>query len=728
MNMNRREFLAATAAAGAAAILQGNGRAASGNDFSGMEIKNGRMKLTLHPRTGSIARIEDTATGRSLLDGFSCGRSDGRLFRLIVPREMWWSCYADSHEQRPPEVKRNGDALTLRYANLAAHDEAEGAGITAEVTIQPSERPDEILFSLQIKNEGRREINEVRFPWLGGWTGEGQGGPWRFVHGGNGEFDPLAILRFDNRGLGGNAAGEPQRKGMLYPRHLYLPWADLSGPEGGLSYIVYMNRPINSMLSIENLARYQRGTRLAWGWAFSALMRPGETWSSPPVGLAVHRGDWHETADRFRAWYEPRIRFAAGKAAQGSMIGFQDVFFRGFDGTPIRPFKDLPRVAAIARKYGVRHLAVWDYLSMGNYSKQSPCDLLDYNEKEKELLKRVLRQAKAEGSNVSALFNFRHPCVAKVFRDPELQDRIQRRHDGTPRTENWTVSHNHAASFVPQMGPESYVYSPFSAAHRERVMRLTRDYIDLGYTSMFYDQPFEYFPDYGAFKHGGRPEETHAAAIEIIRDVRALLQARDPKALVIGEECCLFGSQWVDLWMSWSNSVASAIPSASMTHYSIPHTMLSWIVDSEPEQAAIGFALGFYLCLGVHGNEGTLEDEPALAAQVGNLAQLRKRVAERTVHARFNDTRGLQIKKSSDSMLAFSYDSPKGPAVIVAAPKTAGTIELALDRGAFAAPGDTKNGRVLCSGGKKRRRAATGRCFALRQTRSPYGSPEIQLM
>ena len=95
---------------------------------------------------------------------------------------------------------------------------------------------------------------------------------------------------------------------------------------------------------------------------------------------------------------------------------------------------------------------------------------------------------------------------------------------------------------------------------------------------------------------------------------------------------------------------------------------------------------GLYLCLCTHGIEGTLDDEPAFAEHVAALARLRKKCAERTVHARFNHTRGIEVK-TSNGLVAYSYDGEKGPAVIATAPGKAkrGTVTVNCDM--FAARG-----------------------------------------
>ncbi len=630
----------------------------------------------------------DTRSGLVHLDALGGGCSDGRLFRVNVPSDTWSSRYADSHAQATVELTREKDGLRLWYPDLVVAT-GETHGVSAEVRVTPSPAADEALFTLRLENDGPTEINEVRFPWVGGWTGYGGKGLDRMALGAHNFFDPHSFPT----PVGNTYALNDQRRKFLYPVNLFAPWLDVSGPIGGLSYLNYMSRPENGCISIENLAGYGSGLRLAFGWAHFIVLRAGETWTSPPVGLAVHDGDWHDTADRYRRWFETQYPPDLSRRSLRAMIGFQNVFFRGFDGSPIRSLDEIPRVAAIGREYGVEHLCVWDSLTLGNYANKGARDLTDYPAAERAVLSEGLKQAEAEGTYTSALINFRHPNVRLHLPDPTVQRQIQRRYDGTARTENWSGSHHHAGLPTQHLGPESYVFSPFSEAHQERVMRLTREYLNLGYTAMFYDQPFESYPDYAFLQQGHRPAHTHHAAIQLIARVRELLLRNDPNAIIIGEECDVFATPWVDMWMSWSISVPAVAASVAMTHYSIPHTMLSWVVDREPERAALAFATGMYLCLMIHGGEGTLDDEPSLAHLVRTLGELRKATAERTVQARFVDCRGLTID-ADEGFVAHSYDGPAGPAVIVAAPGAAANGRVQVDRSAFSAPGDSADGQL----------------------------------
>ena len=145
--------------------------------------------------------------------------------------------------------------------------------------------------------------------------------------------------------------------------------------------------------------------------------------------------------------------------------------------------------------------------------------------------------------------------------------------------------------------------------------------------------------------------------------------AGDPDAIIIGEECDIFAPM-VDLWMSWSFALPSAAERLALIRYGVPHAMLSWTIDHEPERAALAFAMGMHLCLMVHGGEGTLADAPELAALTARLAALRTATADRTTAARFTDRLGLSID-GDEGLVAFSYEGPAGPAVIAAAPGAA---------------------------------------------------------
>jgi hypothetical protein len=257
-------------------------------------------------------------------------------------------------------------------------------------------------------------------------------------------------------------------------------------------------------------------------------------------------------------------------------------------------------------------------------------------------------------------------------------------------------NHNFGDIWSKHVGPESYVFSPFSAAHQERILRLTRDYLDLGYSSIFYDQPFEYQPDYSRNEHDPTPNATHHAALQLVSQVRRLLLEQDSQAVVIGEESDIHATPYIDQWMSWSIAGPSStlLERLALMRYSMPHTILSWVVDHEPERTTHAFAMGMQLCLMVHGGEATLEDEPQFGQYVAALAALRKATAERTVMARFVGRNGLTVD-GDENFVAWGYESDAGPAVIVASPGRAAKGRVTVERDAFRVSGRPAEGAVF---------------------------------
>lgn len=653
-----------------------------------MELRHGRTALTIDCGTGSILRIADVETGQVHIDAGRDGRADGRLFRLVAPHGMWWACYADSQDQPNVSCTRSDGGVTLAYPGLKAADgTVTGIGVT--VDIRPARNPDEFALTMRVDNRGDRTVIDAAFPLIGGWHETSADD--RFALGANSFLQPRSL----SPPAGNNYARNGRRGAWFYPVELCCPWVDASKPGGGLSYINYMTEGRNGRFWIDNLAGYGDDFRLMFGWSHMDVIHPGESWTSPVMALGVHAGDWRVTADRYGDWFDALYPPDYSRPEVRSRIGFQNVFFRGFDGTPVRPLDTVPQVASDGRRHGVDMLCVWDTLTLGNYARHDPHDLTDYPQAEREQLQRGLRQAESDGTSTCALTNFRHPNVALHLPEPDLSKQIQHRYTGTVRTENWTANHTFGDLWARHIGPESFVFSPFSATHRERVLRLTGEYQDLGYTSMFYDQPFEVHPDYGFVDRGHRPDATHRDALALVGDVREKLLSRDGNTVVIGEECDIHGTRYIDQWMSWSISEPSPalLERMLMMRYSIPHTIISWVVDHQPERATVAFAMGMQLCLMVHGGEGTLADEPAFAEHVRALSELRKKTADRTVMARFRGHDGLTID-GDEAFLAFAYESASGPAVIAAAWGAEAKGRVTVNRGTFAAAGEPERGRI----------------------------------
>lgn len=655
-----------------------------------MELTSGITRMAIDEKSGSIVLLKNIRTGYAHIDGRNDRRHIGGLFRVISPSKIWSAREADSEDQRPPMATMQGNVLTLRYSELLVKGEA--TGISAEVKIWPEVDTGEIRFQIKVVNKGREDVTGIQGPSLGGWKAAGGIDMYRMM------YSPFIDIKHPGRlpafQYGTTYLRVHQQICVQCPAGAVMPWLDLSGPGGGISYINWTERPRNGAFFHENMAGYEPGLSLRFGWCHHGLVRPGEEWVSSIVGISVHDGDWRETADRYSRWVDTWFTPPPTPLSLKRSIGYQNVMFRDFNGRPVRDLADIPAAAAAGRRYGVKHLSVWDYMTLGNYSKHTSEDLLDYSDRDRATILKGLSQAKAEGTACSALINFR--LASQLTRNYDEKE-IAKTYFGLP--------HNMAVPVAPLNKMYAWL-SPFSRSYRERILRQTLEYMELGYNAMFFDQPFAQVPDYSHSNIGCQPEDTHAVLGAMIREMRALLHKSDQNAYMIGELCDPFHSRYIDLWMAWHGAGEPALN----VSYAIPQTMNSWVVansltrDIEGRmvtdalsQASFGFAAGLQLCFLLNGGEATLDDLPELGAHVKQLADLREATAQRTTMARFRGPRGIAVE--GDGLLAYAFDSAAGPAVTVTALDSGANGKVKVDRKMFSAPGNPDCGRVCRLGG-----------------------------
>jgi hypothetical protein len=99
---------------------------------------------------------------------------------------------------------------------------------------------------------------------------------------------------------------------LEYPARASMQWFDYSGSGRGLYLASYDQSLAFTRL---NFGRAPvTGSTAMWLSKFP-FVASGSDWSSPPLALGVHDGDWHWSADRYREWIEswiPKPQVASG--------------------------------------------------------------------------------------------------------------------------------------------------------------------------------------------------------------------------------------------------------------------------------------------------------------------------------------------------------------------------------------------------------------------------------
>jgi hypothetical protein len=432
-------------------------------------------------------------------------------------------------------------------------------------------------------------------------------------------------------------------------------------------------------------------------------VKQGRSWTSPPIGIRVRDGDWHDTAERYYGWFHEHVGVSLRQPdSLRRSIGFQNVVLRNFDGTFHNAPETLPEHARAGKTYGVDHLAVWDAMSLGNYALYDPdLDLFDYTDAERTALREAICRAKEAGVTVSALSDFRHINVMSDLY-PRYRSEAVLALDGSEQRENWMGGTRSSKVFTRHLGGNCIVLSPRSPKTRERFDELLDRYQTLGYNAIFYDQPFLYQLDYNYMGDDNRPDDASKACYDNAEHVRARMRELDPEAYLIGEQFDIFSaSRAIDLHMEW-NFTNQGIDDLARTLYSCPHALLCYVIDyttAAEAHASHAFAAGLLLCITIDGGEANLAKRPVLAEHIAKLAALRKTCADRIAHGQFLHTVGLTCRLDK-GVVAYGYNSATGPAVAVAAGEDGGAAFISIDRSRFQSPGGAPAGALYYLNGE----------------------------
>ena len=618
-----------------------------------MQLTNGLVAFTFDPRTGSLVQIEDLRTGTAYL----ADPSEGRLFRIVAPDDdAWLDRYGDSHEAGMPEMALRGDTLTIAYPDVRMAD-GSASGISATVRVTLPAGADEALFTLELDHHGPHEICEVFFPWVAGWRGyEGVRGTMQI--GCNRPFDPFTQLRSNE---GWNLI-ESTRRTVPGWYSMHLPLADIGNGSVGLANNFYPTEP-NFRLDfvVYDLNERYGDVHPSWAWAHHPFISAGERWTSAPVGLAPHSGDWHVAAEKLRAWVDSWWQAPALPESLRASIGLHNAYFRDFSGYLRHPYSALPALAAFGKAHGLDHFCVWDMTLLGLYCRAGEQDLLEDTPERTAELRQVLAAARDMGVWVSPLVNLRlvdrtHPFFAAHGEEWAIRSRF-----GQPVLESYPASRVTARwsnSFNEKTGTRLCQCHPDFQAW---ALQMVEKQLDLGFTALFIDQPFA--EDFCFAAHHGhrRGVPVHAGAVEWSAKAVELIHARMPDSYVIGEEVNLWDAKHIQLWWDWRWSQQNA----ELFRYTMPRSLQMWTIDvlDHADQVNRAFALGFLLNINVHAVEGSLLDVPEFAARVKQLSDLRHATAEVTMLATFRDRQGL-LAATPDHTAVALYDA--GPSIGIA--------------------------------------------------------------
>ncbi|MCX6625007.1 MAG: DUF6259 domain-containing protein [Acidobacteria bacterium] len=302
----------------------------------------------------------------------------GENFRLLLPRPGYEANYFKSGEQQVSRVQTLPDGVELVYDRL--RNAREEVAVSVRYRIQAVES--RLEFSIAVNNGTDLPLAEVYFGVLGGQQGLGSRADTEaMVPGGTGNVAPGLFQRFQGGGYGGGNLGIRYSAGAFtYPGAMTMSWVDFFNRKSGIG-MYYADHDVETRLSALycELHPYNKTAVLGDNWPTAADVPVGEPiglvtgwmkfpyakrglFEAGPVVVEVHRGGWQAASGLYRTWFDRHFAVKRPATWLRREMAWQSVILSNSEDEVVWRFRDLPRLAAEAKKYGVTTFEIlgWD--------------------------------------------------------------------------------------------------------------------------------------------------------------------------------------------------------------------------------------------------------------------------------------------------------------------------------------------------------------------------------
>ncbi len=612
-------------------------------DGLAIEIRGGRV--ILDPSSGGLAR----ATAEDGLD-FLSGTNGRGLLRIAAPLPDYPSHFVELGTNGRPEVQRRGNAITLVHERLITpHAELD---IRVSVDIEP--RPEGLVLRAQIRNGTDLRLPQVAFPQLLGLRPVGGEDDTR-VRMSRGAVYPLRDLWM--RPDDATFLDIPLQRYFGYGAfELSMKWLDFGATAGGLTLYGRDPRYRAQGLLVERPGRTAETVDLRW--MHMPLIEPGETWESGDFVVLLHEGDWHAGARAFAEFAREAYPYQAPQHIREALaIRSMWAAVRNAD----KPEGGIDRIADIASEVADPDLSVGELVVWHWWKKNGLPILLDPRLGTEDDLAAVLARCRELGVPVS-LFVSHH-----LLRDSDETPPAWRHLNAAlqPVQDDWTYGRDFLPRWrVPFMGTHAMMRgSALAPGWREEALREYAHLLDLGATSICFDQFWSWFEPNFSKERDAPPDAEGDRLLEFGQEAQAMIRARNPRGTFSGEMPTEMKVPILDYTWEWRN--AEELDDDAPFRVVFPQVRLNANVNEHPRGAIYGFAEGGLINL-MPGNMHSfkLADFPGLVKTIKQLAALRRRFLRYFTEGEFRHTEGVR----QSGCLARAYTLGEDVLLVIANP------------------------------------------------------------
>ena len=621
-------------------------------------------------RSGSVTSLFSKVLQKEFLEE----RINSPLFRLMIPNSLWDGRHIDSCEQERVEfLLIDSRSARIVYRNL----EVERHGFDLNVVVHMVLDREDIRLSIEVENSSDELVSDVIFPIVSGF---GRNTEEYSLYMPTQFRDRIVKHPLKNLGDDNHITWNRMRHKLYlrYPQWLVSSWVDFSNEKNGLAIDVrngdfelfdfYVEKLI---LKDKRDASMNRRT-LQMAIAFYPNLRKGERWKSCEIILTPHTGDWHITADRHRKWLDLIIQRPEVCESFKNSVGWTFYFMKHQDGTQVRNYSDIDRIARETLRTGLKYAMVFgwqekghdNYYSFGYYPNRDWGGL--------EALKKGISRARKSGCELIPFFNgtlldtktaeykefgYRWPVLGRTGSPYSGGDASRNIFDIPFRNAAMaTSSRNMMLYDLCITGKES---SKWFLDTAKRIMT-EYDFQNIQLDQIGHKSYVCHNGDHGHT----RSENAYTKELaDLLSKLRVYMKSHcNPNAVIISEGFSDLVSRYCDGSWNWFQ-----LENPEIVRYSLPWIIYSHEIDAlEYANANRCFANGILFDLKINGGDNSIEEFPEFQQHILRLARLKPRLKNTYVDGDFRDEENVVYSRDT-SVVVKRYAGSSGETSLLVA-------------------------------------------------------------
>jgi Domain of unknown function (DUF6259) len=617
----------------------------------------------------------------------------GENFRILIPQKDYEANYFNSRDQRVSNIETIPGGVLCTYDVLKNNRETMPVKVRYRIEAVDNQFGGQVHFSIEVDNPTDRKLAEVMYGIIGGQNGIGDRlDTESMVPGGSNNLSPVLFSRFRPGFFGGGNFGIPyDAVTYSYPGAMPMGWIDFYNPKAGIGYYYADQDPDTRLTLLDfELHPYAKGSEIRDNWPAPSELPAGEpigltmgwvnmpylsngTFTSGPVALQVHNGDWHEASRIYRSWFDQHFTVQRAPDWLRKENAWQSVILSNSEDVVVHRFDELPKLAADAKKYGITTFEIlgWD---IGGIDRGYPQYQPDPRLGSPEDFRKALAEIRAMGVHPLIFTNVDVADTAT----PLFQNKLKQYAVEGRFAQDWTLfgwgegTISARAGLTPSyMTLVSPSHPEFRKLEMDQYLQLVRDGAE----------GFQIDKSNGSGKLDFNKQLTVSPDKSLVPGILETFQDLLTKARAIDPDFSLAAEAWSDRALPNVDVSYMRMGDIDIGSPVLKYTFPEWtatIFGESPgdyNEMNNGMRYGFVWDLAPrHYNESV--DEPLtrpLARYVSELIRIRKEYADLLFFGRFNDTIGgtvhggpfirysvfkhLQTGKSGEACVVVNFDT-----------------------------------------------------------------------